>query len=379
MVLYSMMFFTPIIVLFYQSYGLSVTQIMTIQSIASILFVLLEIPSGYSADIFGRKKALMITGIFATAAMIAFAIGTNFYHFLFASILWGIAGVFISGADSALLYDTLKDLNKEHLYKKIWGKAVFYYSLGISLASIVGGLLGSINYKYPFYAMIPFMALLIPLSFSFEEPERHKAIFTKRYLFDLFIGIKTAIVKNKKLKWLMIYSAVIAGFIQAAYFLYQPYFKLSGLHIAYFGVVFAAFNIIAAIGAKYAHILEERIGQKYSLILLFLLTGVSYLLMSNFIYLFSFTFALLIQFVQGFSSIVISDHVHKLTDSHMRATILSVKSLIEKLFFAAITPFIGWLVDAYSLVQALRISGIIILYFGVISVLLFLKSDSVRN
>ena len=91
MILYSLMFFTPIIVLFYQANGLSLKQIMLLQSIASVIFVALEVPSGYFADVFGRKNALMFTGVFSSIAMLSFAIGTNFYHFTFAVILWAIA------------------------------------------------------------------------------------------------------------------------------------------------------------------------------------------------------------------------------------------------------------------------------------------------
>lgn len=376
MILYSLMFFTPIIVLFYQDNGLSLTRIMILQSISSILFVILEVPSGYFADIFGRKKALMVTGVFSAIAMFTFAVSTNFYHFLLAVILWAIAGVFISGADSAFIYDTLKELKRENQYKKVWGNVVFYYSIGVSFASIVGGLLGRIDYRYPFYAMIPFMLLLIPLSLSLKEPERHKTIFTKNYLFDLFKIIKLSILKNKKLKWLLAYSAIVVGFINIAYFLYQPYFKLSGLDIAYFGVVFAGFSVVAAVSAKYSHLLEEKIGQKYSLVLLFVLIGVSYLLMSNFVYLFSFGFAFLIQFVKGFSSVVVSDYVHQLTESSIRATVLSAKSLVEKMFFAIVTPFIGWVVDIYSLTQALFLSGILVLFFGAISLILFQRQKT---
>ena len=60
-----------------------------------------------------------------------------------------------------------------------------------------------------------------------------------------------------------------------------------------FGIVFASFQIVAALTSKYAHILEERIGQRYSLIMLVVLLVMSYVLMSNFIFLFSFSFAFL--------------------------------------------------------------------------------------
>jgi MFS family permease len=54
------LFATPIIVLFWQDNGLSMAQIMILQSIYSILVVVLEIPTGYIADIYGRKKSLII-------------------------------------------------------------------------------------------------------------------------------------------------------------------------------------------------------------------------------------------------------------------------------------------------------------------------------
>jgi hypothetical protein len=176
------------------------------------------------------------------------------------------------------------------------------------------------------------------------------------------------------LRWLFIYSSVIVGFSRISYFLYQPYFKLSGLDVAWFGIVFAGFNIISALSSKYSHLLEKKIGRKYSLILLIFLIGASYLLMSHFIFLLSFSFAFLIQFVKGFSSVVISDYVNKLTDSSVRATILSVKSLIERMFYALIIPFIGWIIDIYSLKQALALSGLFILVCGSIILLLLGKN-----
>jgi MFS family permease len=374
MVLYSMVFYIPIIVLFYLDNGLSMVQIMTIQSLSSLLFIILEIPSGYITDIFGRQKSLLITGITAAIAMLLFASGTKFSHFLWANLFWAVAGSFISGADSAFLYDTLIDLKKEDLYKKIWGNTVFYYAMGASLASVLGGWIGSINYRYTFYAAIPLMLLLIPLSLSFEEPQRHKMIFSNNYLFNLIGVLKKTIIKNAKLRWLFIYSSVIVGFSRISYFLYQPYFKLSGLDVAWFGIVFAGFNIISALSSKYSHLLEKKIGRKYSLILLIFLIGASYLLMSHFIFLLSFSFAFLIQFVKGFSSVVISDYVNKLTDSSVRATILSVKSLIERMFYALIIPFIGWIIDIYSLKQALALSGLFILVCGSIILLLLGKN-----
>lgn len=99
--------------------------------------------------------------------------------------------------------------------------------------------------------------------------------------------------------------------------------------------------------------------------MLVILVSVSYFLMHNFIYLFSFSFAFIQQFVRGFSKIVFTDYINKLTSSEIRATVLSAQSLLARLFYALIAPIIGWVVDIYSLTQALLVLGITSLVCGV--------------
>lgn len=358
-------FIVPIVVLFWQSNGLNMKQIMILQSISAILLVSLELPTGYFADIFGRKKTLILGGAFMTLAILFYSLGYNFYQFLIVEIFFAFGMSLISGSDSAFLYDTLKDLKKEDLYKKICGNSLFYSLIFLALANIVGGFLGKINLRWPFYLSIPFFALSIPIAISMQEPKRHKPIFKKGYIYDLLKIIKDLIIDNKKVKWIIIYSAVIIGFNQAALWLYQPYFKLTGLDISYFGIVFAAFQIVAAISSKYAHKIEKKLGQKTSLVMLAILVSASYFLMHNFIYLFSFSFAFIQQFVRGFSKIVFTDYINKSTSSEIRATVLSAQSLLARLFYALIIPIIGWVVDIYSLVQALWVLGITSLVCGV--------------
>ncbi|MCK5475327.1 MAG: MFS transporter [Candidatus Pacebacteria bacterium] len=372
-ILCGLFFSVPVMVLFWQDNGLSLMEIMILQSLFSITVVLLEVPTGYFADVFGRRKALIYASFFSFFGFLIYGLSYNFYQFLIAEIFLAFAISFTSGADSALLYDTLKDLKKEDLYKKIWGNILSYGLVSIAFASIIGGFVGKIDLRWTIYLSIPFLALLIPLSFSLKEPKRHKTIFKEGYLFELFKTIKYTIIKNRKLKWLIVYSGVLLGFNSAALWFYQPYFKISGLDIAYFGIVFACFNVIAAISSKYAHKIEAAVGQKFSLISLVLITGISYLLMSNFIYIFSFSFAFLQQFVRGFSKPIIEDYINKLTSSEIRATVLSVQNMSSRFFYAAVIPIIGWIADIYSLVQALTILGITTLVFGTVMIIILRK------
>jgi len=375
-VLAGMFFSVPIMVLFWQDNGLSLTEVMILQSIFAILAVILEVPTGYFADVYGRKKALIIAAITGAIAISAYSLGHNFLQFLIAEVFFALSVSFTSGTVSALVYDTLQEIGEEKNYKKVWGNVLFYGMIALALSNILGGFIAKIDLRYALYASIPFFILMIPLAFVLQEPQRHKLIFEKGYLKELLKIIKVALIQNKKLRWIIIYSGVIYAFNQSALWLYQPYFKLSGLDIAYFGIVFASFQVVAAFSSKYAHKLEKKLGQKYSLAMLILLVAGSYFLMSNFVFLFSFSFCFIQQFVRGFKNAVVTDYINQLTESNMRATVLSAESFVGRLLYAAIIPIFGWLADVYTLGQALTVMGSTTLISGII-ILLILKKNKV--
>ena len=100
----------PIIVIFFKENGLSLTQIMILQSVYSLTVALTEIPSGYFADFFGRKKSIIISTILSFCGYLIFSNYCSFEAFIIAEILIALGGSLMSGADSALMYDSLKKL-----------------------------------------------------------------------------------------------------------------------------------------------------------------------------------------------------------------------------------------------------------------------------
>ena len=54
----------PIVVIFFQENGLSLQEVMILQGMYSFMVAIMEIPSGYLADVFGRKNTLILGGIF---------------------------------------------------------------------------------------------------------------------------------------------------------------------------------------------------------------------------------------------------------------------------------------------------------------------------
>ena len=98
-----MYFSVPVMVLFWQDNGLSLTEIMVLQSIFSIFVVVLEIPTGYFADIYGRKKALVLASASSLIAMTVYSLGYLFFHFLIAEIFFAFSLSFTSGTITAFV------------------------------------------------------------------------------------------------------------------------------------------------------------------------------------------------------------------------------------------------------------------------------------
>ena len=112
----------PVIVLFYQENGLTLQEIFILQAFFSLIIVVFEIPSGYFGDVMSRKYSLLTGSILAFLGYLVYSISYGFWGFLGAEFLLGLGASFISGSDSAMLYDSLVELEKENKKeKKQWG------------------------------------------------------------------------------------------------------------------------------------------------------------------------------------------------------------------------------------------------------------------
>ena len=365
-----MFFSVPVIFLFWQDFGLSTFQIMLLQSIFSISIVIFEIPTGYLADFYSRKKMIILMGFSSFLAIFVYSVSSNFWGFLIGEIFFALASALGSGTISAFVYDTLLEIKKERQYKKIWGNMIFLGTVSLAVSGILGGLVASFDLRSTIHLSIPAFLLLLPLAFSLEEPKRKKMLIKENYLKEIFIIIKNVFEVKIWLKWLLVYSGIVFALNQAVFWLYQPYFKFSGLDIFWFGFVFAGFHVFSAFSSKYAYKIENKIPKRFSLISLIFLLALSYFLMWKVVFVLSFLFCFIQQFVRGFRLVVVDDYINSVTSSEIRATVLSIEGFIGKLFYAMILPLIGLIVDIYSLSQALLVLTFVSLSIaGFVSVL----------
>jgi len=124
--------------------GISFAQIMVLQAIFTFSMFLLEVPTGVIADKFGRKTSLVLSGLVTGIAILVYASYANFWIFALGEVLFAVGSTLASGADSALIYDSLKQIGKEKKSKSIFNRTE---SVGL-LAMMISAPLGSLVAKY---------------------------------------------------------------------------------------------------------------------------------------------------------------------------------------------------------------------------------------
>jgi MFS family permease len=366
------MLIMPIVVLFYNENGLEQYDVFLLQAIYSVAIVVLEIPSGYFADVLGRKKTLIAGSVFGFFGYLVYSFSYGFTGFLMAEIILGIGQSLISGADSALLYDTLLEKKREKEYLKYEGRIISIGNFAEAIAGVIGGFLATYSLRHPYYFQTAIAFSAIPAAILLVEPSRHKTIEKARFI-DIINIFKYSLIDNKALRLNIIYSAVIGSATLSMAWFVQPYFKEVHVPIAAFGILWTLLNLSVGFTSMFAYRIEKKLGQIKSVMLIAIFISGIYLATGFVQTQWAIVFLFIFYMVRGYATPILKDYINKLTESHIRATVLSVRNFIIRLVFAGLGPLYGYMTDHYSLGFALKTAGLIYLILGLLATLFFIK------
>lgn len=354
----------PIIVLFYEKHGLGLQDVFILKSVYSVAAVALEIPSGYLADVWGRRKCLICGCILFFGGYLCYSFTSTFQAFLVAEVLLGIGQTLVNGADSALLYDTTLQYKKEELYLRYEGRLTMIGNFAEALAGICGGLLAAYSLRLPFYAQAVVAFSGIPAAFLLQEFTIKSKIQSP--VTEIVRIIKYSLITNRKLCYNIMFSGIIgAATLTMAWFV-QPVLMHLQTPTSYYGIIWTALNLTVGIAALYSDRVEQYFGMhRMNILILIIIVGGYVALAYNLSYI-GLAILLIFYIFRGFATPILKGYINQMTFSEMRATVLSIRNFVIRLIFAAIAPFIGWLNDIYSLQTALLASAGIIALPGII-------------
>ncbi|HEU5320988.1 MAG TPA: hypothetical protein VFX28_09305, partial [Methylomirabilota bacterium] len=131
----------PVLAPFLLANGLPKGDIFLLEGAFALVLMLWDAPSGYVADLWGRRRCLLAGDALQLSAMLLFATGHEFTTFLVAEVLSAISYGLVSGSDAALLYDSLAVQGRAGEYQRLESIAIVRGRLGEGLASIVAAAL----------------------------------------------------------------------------------------------------------------------------------------------------------------------------------------------------------------------------------------------
>ena len=361
----------PIIVLFYEEHRLGLQDVFILKSVYSVAAVALEVPSGYLADVWGRKRCIVAGCVLFFGGYLCYSLTSTFAAFLVAEILLGIGQTMINGADSALLYDTTVHHGRENLYLRYEGRITMIGNFAEAVAGIFGGLLAVYSLRYPFYAQAVVAFVGIPAAMALREYAPANKVQSPWE--EILRILRYSLITNKKLCCNIMYSGIIgAATLTMAWFV-QPVLMQLETPTEWYGIIWTVLNLTVGVAALYSDRVEQLFGMnKMNILILSVIAGGYVALAYNLTYV-GLGILLLFYIFRGFATPILKGYINQMTFSEMRATVLSIRNFVIRLMFAAIAPFIGWLNDMYSLQVALLASAALIFIPGAVFLALQLR------
>ncbi|PCI39052.1 MAG: hypothetical protein COB53_03840 [Elusimicrobia bacterium] len=337
----------PVIVPFFHSRGLDMAGVYTLQAAFGAALFFLEVPSGYAADLFGRKITLLLASLFHGLGFTIFIFAEGFWMLMIAEIVLAIAVSLFSGTDVAMIYDSLAASGSKKAPIKLLGRKVFYQQLGETAGGLVGGWLVLVSLELPVLAQavvgwLPILAVL-PMV---EPPRKQMETSTHK---ENIAYIARSMFGHSTLLTLVILNTIAFGTATLiAVWAFQAYWQGLGIGLAWFGYLWALSNLIVAVTARYAHKLEKALGSSFVIALMAIFPVVGYLGMAWTDAVWGAAFCAAFQFSRGLNAVIMRDALNRRVNADMRATANSVVSLGVRAVFLIAGPLAGWGMDRFG-------------------------------
>ncbi|MEX0962426.1 MAG: MFS transporter [Pseudohongiellaceae bacterium] len=356
---HSFMVIVPVIVPFFMDKGLSLADIFYLQAVFATAIVVFEAPSGYFADVCGRKTALVLGGIIHGAGYFYLNFADELGSLIIFEITVGIAASLLSGADLALLYDTQKALegDEEIEHSKAISHLGFFRSSSEGLGALAGGALviwsfdATVVVQSAAAWMCLVLALLIiepPYKKAGDDSKRIQISAILRHLFTSDPVLRNVVIA------IPLYS--LATFHVA--WLMQPYWEAQGISLAMFGLLWFSQSLVVATAARFGFVVERRHGAVFSLVLMGLLPIAGHFGMAWAQGWPGILIGLLLFACRGLNQVILVNAMNRRIPSEFRATANSFTSFLFRLAFITTGPVVGYLAETKGLGMTLNVLGL---------------------
>ena len=354
-------FYYPIFTILFLDFGLTVSQFALLNAVWAATIVIMEVPSGALADIWGRRNLLILASTLMIFEMMILCFAPRnrldllFGLFVVNRILSGVAEAAASGADEAMAFDALKQAGRE----EEWGRVLSTQMRFQSAAYIVAMSLGAAVYD-PLFMQRIFDGLGIHIIFSRDITIRIPLVLT--FIMSLMTFLTTLRMREERTpddacgvveqcgtsarniwvqtldagKWILKtpFALVIIcagllfdGIIRMVITLNSQYYRVIEIPEAAFGLIGAGIAGMGLFLPRLALKMSERYTPRFNLAMLAAMTAIGLYGMSLFIPITGLFPAIVLFSAMYMTGFFVSNYLNRITASSRRATVLSFKGL----------------------------------------------------
>lgn len=324
--------------------GFSLVEIGLAESCFHLISLLFEVPSGIIADVFGRKRSMIMSQCMFILSAILMIFSDGIVSVCIAIGIDALGYNFSSGTREALAYDSLKARGYENRYLEYSSVELLIYRIGNASAIICAGLALLIGYQKAYF--IDTVLGILCLYFSFQLTE----VIMEDRQFEGSISARLGrcfresfyfLTHNGKEIRLMLWNAFVGAIAILTVFFLQANLTAAGLSNTLLGPALFVVSMGGAVGTKLVTMTSS---WNYKKLSVFCVGGVILGLVCG-----SCHFPLLMC-LGGFLANMCDDLLQVRTDallndrfpSSQRATLVSVSSLCFSLVMIVLSPVAGW-------------------------------------
>lgn len=338
----------PVFVPLLQGFGLSMSQILQTQAIFALTIALCEVPSGYIADLWGRKNVLVLGSLLNALGFAWIWLADSFLDFVIYEIILGVGMSLASGADLALLYDSEAYLKRNNVSgaaepSKTISRLVSIEAAAAAVAGVLTGLL--MNHSIELVVLVQALTGFFPLALALSLVEPPRPASTGDQGNNAIKILELLIFGKPVVLWTAIAIVVFGLMSLYAFWVYQKYWEFQGISLLYFGYIWAGYGLAVSISARFSGYLERKLGARWLLILTAVLPVAGFAGMAVFSGWLGILFGVAIQVSRGLSLSVFYEALNSRISSEFRATANSLVSLGIRGSFIVTGPLLGITVD----------------------------------
>ena len=362
-VFFNARFYYPVFAVLFLDYGLSVQQFIILNFVWAVAIVCLDLPMGALADHIGRRPLVVAAGILMVAEMslLAFVpLGHRvllFWIFFLNRVISGAAEACASGADEALVFDSLAEQNRSDEWPRVLDQVIRWQSAGFIAAMLVGSavydpvfmqracnlaglhvhLTQQITMRFPLYLNLVTAALTLFVAIRMREPLR-RTTHSETPSNPLRLIITGG-------RWILatplVLLIIVAGFLNDSVIRLfmtfgSSYYRLIDLPTYLFGFLGAGMGALGFFVSPIARKLVEKRTYVFNFNLLVVLTFIGLAGVAMHIRYAGVIFVIPLGFAMSFLNFFISYYINSMVESGHRATILSFKGVAFNLGYGLV-------------------------------------------